>query len=93
MTGTFDSALQYMNKGFSVIPVRKDKKPCIRWEDHQKQKADEGKIREWWKRYPEAEVAIVTGEMDVLICPSASQYTTLSFRCFDIEPQPSGLAD
>ena len=61
MTGTFDTALQYMNKGFSVIPVRKDKKPCVRWEDHQKQRADEGKIREWWKRFPEAGVAIVTG--------------------------------
>ena len=58
-----NAALKYQQAGFSVIPVRKNKKPYIKWEKYQHEKASEKQIREWWKRWPEANLAIVTGEI------------------------------
>jgi hypothetical protein len=55
------SALKYAELGFSVIPVGKDKKPYVKWEPYQKQKADKAQIEKWWERTPEAGVAIITG--------------------------------
>lgn len=33
------AALNYAAKGFSVIPIKPNKKPFIKWEPHQKHKA------------------------------------------------------
>lgn len=61
------AALQYRERGFSVIPVKRNKKPCLdSWKLYQEQKADLGQIRAWWKQYPKANVAIVTGEISGL---------------------------
>lgn len=57
------SAIWYLNQGFSVIPVMKNKKPYFEWREFQTRKATEEEIREWWKNHPEANVAIVTGEI------------------------------
>jgi hypothetical protein len=57
------SALKYAELGFSVIPVGKDKKPYVKWEPYQKQKADKAQIEKWWERTPEAGVAIITGSI------------------------------
>ncbi len=58
------AALRYQEMGFSVIPVqKKNKKPYIAWENHQKEKAGVDLIKEWWEKYPTANVAIVTGEL------------------------------
>lgn len=56
------AALKYAELGFSVIPIRPgEKKPCIKWEKHQTEKATHAEIREWWRRWPKANVGIVTG--------------------------------
>jgi hypothetical protein len=55
------AALNYAEK-FSVIPIRPDKKPFIKWEPYQTKKATSYEIREWWDRWPSAMVGIVTGE-------------------------------
>jgi len=55
-------ALKYQKKGFSVIPIRPGKKkPLIKWEKFQAERARPNQIREWWKQWPQANVAIVTG--------------------------------
>ncbi|GAF82830.1 unnamed protein product, partial [marine sediment metagenome] len=58
-----DSALKYESMGFSVIPVQKNKKPYIAWEKYQKEKASIELIKQWWDKYPNANVGIVTGEI------------------------------
>ncbi len=58
-----DTALKYESMGFSVIPVQESKKPYIAWEKHQTERANPKLIKEWWKEYPVANVAIVTGKI------------------------------
>ena len=55
------AALKYAESGFSVIPVQRNKKPFIAWEKYQHERATPDQIREWWQKYPNANVAIVTG--------------------------------
>lgn len=59
-------ALNYREMGFSVLPVQKNKKPYIAWEKYQKEIAEVELIKQWWERYPTANVAIVTGEISNL---------------------------
>ena len=60
-------ALEYYQKGFSVIPVGKDKKPLINWKENQSKKADEARIRSWFAKHAKANVGIVTGKISGLV--------------------------
>lgn len=62
------SALTYVRRGWSVIPVwPRDKRPSIPWGAHQRRCADEAEVREWFQRWPEANVGIVTGAVSSLV--------------------------
>jgi len=61
MKNIVTAALKYAELGFSVIPVQKNKKPYVSWEKYQHEKATPDQIREWWQKYPNANIAIVTG--------------------------------
>lgn len=73
MTNLFVAALWYQRNGYSVIPVQRNKKPFIKWEQYQSQAADESQVRQWWGKWPEANIGIVTGSVssiDVVDCDS-----------------------
>lgn len=59
-------ALEYKKKGWSVIPVAKNKKPLIEWSQFQNRLATEKEITQWWKKYPNANIGIVTGKISNL---------------------------
>lgn len=61
-------ALEYRNRhGLSVVPIRAgDKVPLASWKDFQNRKAEEGEIREWFTRYPEANLGAITGAISDL---------------------------
>ena len=74
----FDAALAYLDAGFCVIPVKGPryargetedqkksdaKKPIIKWEFFQERKPSDAEIKEWAKKWPSANLAIVTGEV------------------------------
>lgn len=61
-----ETALAYAKKGYSVIPVKRNKRPLIKWEPYQNNRASEEEIRAWFKISPDANVAIVTGEISNL---------------------------
>lgn len=65
---TLEAALNYLNLGFSVIPCRaNDKKPLVKWEKYQKEKPFEEDLQEWWGlRWPDANIALVTGAISDL---------------------------
>ena len=67
--GEFEQiALDYLHRGWSVIPMRKrDKRPAIRWEDFQTVRASEQKVHDWFRRWPEDNVGIVTGAVSGLV--------------------------
>jgi hypothetical protein len=58
-----DYALRYRKRGFSVIPCKKDKRPYVQWEPYQLQKPSEDEIRKWWTTHPDANIAIVCGQV------------------------------
>lgn len=58
------AALDYRERhGFSVIPVRPDKKPFLPWTEYQKRQATAEEIRSWWGKWPGAMIGICTGEV------------------------------
>jgi hypothetical protein len=62
------SALAYLRRGWSVIPVLpRDKRPAIPWASYQRARADEAEIREWYSRWPDANIGIVTGAVSSLV--------------------------
>src|SRR5690349_20742187 len=59
------NALQYAElSGFCVMPVKKDKTPYLdTWKHLQTEKPSEDQIREWWTKWPEANIGIITGKI------------------------------
>ena len=65
-TSLLQAALDYRDKGYSVIPIRKDKKPFIRWEEYQKKRPPKIRITGWWSKWPDANIGIITGSISDL---------------------------
>lgn len=62
--GLLQWALKYRSLGMSVIPVfPKGKEPLIPWKEFQQRKANESEIKEWWKKWPDANLGVVTGSI------------------------------
>ena len=56
------AALDYLHRGWSVIPMRRrDKRPAIRWQEFQTVRTNEQELHDWFRRWPEDNVGIVTG--------------------------------
>lgn len=59
-----ESALRYLRLGYSVIPIKPNsKEPLIEWKEFQKRPPTEVEVVDWWEKYPDANLAIVTGEV------------------------------
>jgi hypothetical protein len=55
-------ALAYAREGFAVFPCKpRDKKPPLTAHGFIDATRDEAQIRQWWTRWPNANVAIATG--------------------------------
>ena len=62
------AALDYLYRGWSVIPLRaRDKRPAVPWQDFQTARASEQEVHGWFARRPENNVAIVTGAVSGLV--------------------------
>ena len=62
-TQLLNAALEYLDAGYSIIPVGQDKKPLISWIEFQKRQATREEVKEWWTRHPEANIGMVTGSI------------------------------
>jgi hypothetical protein len=58
------AALQFADYHWSVIPMRAhDKRPLIKWLEYQRRLATANEINEWYRKWPTANVGIVTGSI------------------------------
>jgi len=77
-----EAALWYLEKmDFSVIPVGNNKKSLVKWTEYQTRKPTVTEINEWWTKWPNANIGIVTGEVsgiDVVDCDSKVGKDTLN---------------
>ena len=77
-------ALEYLKRGLSVIPLV-GKKPLIPWEEFQHRHATESEVIEWYRKWPKANVGIITGAIsgvDVVDFDSAAAYKNAKERGF-----------
>jgi hypothetical protein len=62
------AASEYRRLGWSVIPIRRGAKlPLIAWEEYQHRCASEDEIAAWFRRWPNANVGIVTGSISRVV--------------------------
>jgi len=61
------AALWYAKNGYSVIPLKDNKKPYVKWTVYQKEKPEIKQLTRWWGKWPQANIGLVTGEISNLI--------------------------
>lgn len=68
MTTSKQAALEYLQRHWSVIPMRgHDKMPIIRWQEFQYRLATTSEVEEWFRRWPDGNVGVVTGAVSGLV--------------------------
>lgn len=70
MTGNSieEAALDYLARGWSVIPVReKAKRPAVPWKAYQEKYVSEETLHDWFRRSPDYNVAVVTGALSGIV--------------------------
>jgi hypothetical protein len=64
------AALEYLVRGWSGIPIEGNggrKKPLVKWQEFQERLATPEEVAGWWKKWPDANVGIVTGAISNLV--------------------------
>ena len=60
----YGKAFEYAVRGYSVMPLRKNKLPLLpAWKKYSSVAANEDQIEAWWKKFPSANVGIITGKV------------------------------
>ena len=63
-----EAALDYLKRGWSVVPIiHQTKRAAVPWLAYQVAMADADQIGDWYRRFPDAGVAIVTGAVSGLV--------------------------
>ena len=67
-----NAALEYLDLGFSVVPVKRaDKTTYIKWKEFQDRQPTPEEVERWWSIWPDANVAIITGSVSGIYCVDA----------------------
>jgi len=62
------AALEYLKKGYNIIPAGKDKRPLLTsWSEFQQKRITENMVNKWWDTWPDANISIVCGEISNLL--------------------------
>jgi len=63
-----NAALEYLDRGWSVIPTRPDtKRPRVKWREFQDRQPTEEEVTQWWTNNPDDGIALVTGAISGLV--------------------------
>jgi hypothetical protein len=62
------AALDYRRLGWSVIPIApRGKQPLVRWQVYQHRQPHAPEVSDWFRQWPDANLAIVTGVVSGLV--------------------------
>lgn len=62
------AALDYLDRGWSVIPIReREKRPAVAWKAYQGKFASQETVEGWFRRSPDFNVAVVTGALSGVV--------------------------
>lgn len=68
MNDRLHEALRYLKKGWSIFPVSApDREPMLKWKEFQTRQPSVAEVQAWWRRWPNAGIAIVTGRVSGLV--------------------------
>ena len=60
--------MDYRAAGWSVVPLRpRHKRPLIGWERFQHELASSATVTKWYRRWPDANIGVMTGEISNLV--------------------------
>jgi hypothetical protein len=62
-----EAARRYRQRGLAPIPVDRNKIPLVDWKPFQAEAPHTDQIDEWWTRWPDANVGVVTGKVSDLV--------------------------
>jgi hypothetical protein len=63
-----EAAKRYLAHGWSILPLRpRDKRPLIPWTHLQIRRPSREDVAEWFRRWPDANIGVVSGEISNLI--------------------------
>lgn len=62
-----EAALKYAAMGMSIIPTGLNKVPLLNWKPYQDRCATMEEINNWWKTWPDANPALVTGKISGVV--------------------------
>lgn len=89
-------ALRALSHGWSVIPLKEDKRPLISWTPFQFRRADESEIRAWFEQFPDTLTAIgvVTGKISnltVVDFEEGADFSLIQDKTFTVKTGGNGM--
>lgn len=87
-------ALRCLDLGWSVIPVKPDKRPHENWKEFQHRKASEEEVRAWFEKYPDMLLAVVTGEISnltVVDMEAGADFSLVKDKTFKVQTGGGGI--
>lgn len=93
MNSLLPTALAYLSRGWSVIPVGPNKQPLVLWKEFQNRRATPEEMVTWWTNNPDAQIGIVTGQISnltVIDVESDGDFTLVKDKTFMVETGGKG---
>lgn len=87
-------ALKALSLGWSIIPCGKDKRPLIVWREFQNRRPTEDEIKNWFIKYPEMNIAVVTGQISNLVVIDqelGADFSLIKDKTFKVRTQGGGI--
>jgi len=94
MENLLPTALSYLGRGYSVIPVGQDKRPLVIWKEFQSRRATAEELVKWFEEYPNTQIGIVTGEISdltVVDIESDGDLTLLKDETYTVKTGGGGI--
>ena len=88
----YQCASDYIDLGFSIIPIGKDKTPLISWKHYQSVRATKDQVAQWLTQFPEMNIGVVTGKISGIVVLDIDAKHGRSSSEFRIPPTVSTIS-